>query len=1374
MLVAHCGLLLTSTLICFTIPRKPQLFLSGDQEKPIDRERNVSVLSRYTLSWANPLLSDAMRMGGLELDSLSHLRAQMTTSALVLHFKSFKTARLWKHITRAHVPALATQWMLTVCWAFFTLAPQYFLYKLLGTLEDDSGRPGARAGLWLGLLGLSQFVQPWTETWALWIGWCHIALPIYIQLSGLIVEKSIWKKDVKGTGADRATPEPGSVQEGDKDKDTKMEDNDFPTKEVPVDRNDAQDEINLITVDAQRLTDFLSYNSHYTTAQRNLMQTRDNKVGSLTECIQGVRQIKFDALEPQWKKLLGAVRSTELEKQRRSFLMETLVNGCWITGSYLFAAVTLASISIYEDGLTPSVAFTALAVFQRLETTLNLAPGLVTDLFDAWVSFDRLESYLSSAEWVDYTISDDLIAFESASINWPSRDEASVHTKLHSLELKFPNHALSIVAGPTGVGKSLLLSAIVGEAEITSGYVRRPKPRLTPFAESSQTGSIAWIIPKTMALVAQTPWIENATVRDNVLFGLPLADSRYMQVLHACALLQDLATMEDGDMTEIGLHGIGISGGQRIRLSLARALYSRAEILVIDDIFSAVDIHVARHILDHALTGELTEGRTCILATHNLQLCLSKAAFVVMLNERTVEYAGLSTEIPQNVHPLSTEEKDKGGADGTVTSADQHSKSIEPHSWKEVGTLSISKSSPSELNPTVNADAESSIRMAGKKIGDYSNNHLSIPRKLVQKEGREHGRVKTNVYKAYFGATSSCPWIYWLIGIILLTGFEVAVIGRNLWVKSWSEQSRWSSMNNGFDVLNQGAMSKNGLPGMQMMISLAPKYHRVDAAINHSSNTYRIIGCILISLLASFLGTLKFLWVFLGSLRASRQFFKSMMGAVLHAPLRWLDTVPRGRIMNRFTTDFNVIDSVLAAHLVLFVHSGLQLTGILVAGGLISPLLFIFFVPLLGICVLYARIYLAGARDAKRLQSVNKSPVLEQIDSVLSGLSTIRAWGHCNTFVDRIYAKIDAHARCVWHLWLFNRWLGIRFAVIGAMFTTVVAAFAVYSPVVSVPLAGLALTFSLDFTQSIFWVLRRYADVEMDMNSLERVVEYCSLPTESSEGNSPPAHWPSRGRIEVSDLVVEYAADLRPVLQGVTFSCEPNNRIGIVGRTGAGKSSLILALFRFLEARGGSIVIDGIDIATLTLKDLRERMAVIPQQPVLWLGTVRSNLDPFNDYADEKLREVLERVQLNGRLMCSDVSDNCEEVEPGHYFTLSTPIAEGGANISLGQRQLLSLARVLLTRPKILIMDEATSAVDLDRDNIVQQSIRNDLQDSTLIVVAHRLSTIIDLDQIIVFEEGKVAEIGSPKDLWKQKGVFSQMVRQSKENGLLGKLADED
>ena len=383
---------------------------------------------------------------------------------------------------------------------------------------------------------------------------------------------------------------------------------------------------------------------------------------------------------------------------------------------------------------------------------------------------------------------------------------------------------------------------------------------------------------------------------------------------------------------------------------------------------------------------------------------------------------------------------------------------------------------------------------------------------------------------------------------------------------------------------------------------------------------------------------------------------------------------------------------------------------------------------------------------------------------MLSGLSTIRAWNKTETYLDRMYANIDVHARCVWHVWLFNRWLGIRFAFIGAIFTLVVACFAVYSPSVTASLAGLALAFALDFTQSTFWVLRRYADVEMDMNSLERVSEYCDIPSEPSGGLEPPESWPIGGCIKITNLSVGYAQNSPHVLRDISFTCEPQSRVGVVGRTGAGKSSLTLALFRFLEARSGSIHIDGLDISSLSLAELRRKIAIIPQHPVLWKGTVRSNLDPFDLRSEDQLREVLERVQLSSRKHSLAHSKYNRPIGTGlqsTQFSLLSPVSEGGANFSLGQRQLICLARALLSQPKILIMDEATSAVDMRTDDLVQQSIRNELRECTLMVIAHRMSTVIEFDKIVVLDEGSLVEAGSPEELWGRGGIFRGMLEES-------------
>ena len=430
-------------------------------------------------------------------------------------------------------------------------------------------------------------------------------------------------------------------------------------------------------------------------------------------------------------------------------------------------------------------------------------------------------------------------------------------------------------------------------------------------------------------------------------------------------------------------------------------------------------------------------------------------------------------------------------------------------------------------------------------------------------------------------------------------------------------------------------------------------------------------------------------------------------------------------------------------------------------------------------CVYIAAVYLHGAREVKRLESNAKSPVFEQFGSALTGVGTIRAFCKQETYIERMFSKIDDHSTTYWHLWVFNRWMGWRMALVGGFFATVVATIILLLPNVDAALAGFALSFALDYGSTVIWAIRHYTNLELDMNAAERIIEYSNLPTESLEGADPPAAWPSEGRLEVNDLVVAYSPDLPPVLKGLTFRVERNERIGVVGRTGAGKSSLTLALFRFLEASQGSIHIDGLDISKIKLNSLRSRLAIIPQDPVLFSGTVRSNLDAFDEHTDSELRDALERVHLvtpsalatppNESGATTPTQNTNQNTNP--FTSLSSPITEGGLNLSQGQRQLLCLARAIVSRPKIMVLDEATSAVDMATDTLIQRSIREEFGDSTLMVIAHRLSTISDFDKILVLDDGQVAEFGTPRELMGlEAGVFRGMVGESGEREKLEKL----
>ena len=407
--------------------------------------------------------------------------------------------------------------------------------------------------------------------------------------------------------------------------------------------------------------------------------------------------------------------------------------------------------------------------------------------------------------------------------------------------------------------------------------------------------------------------------------------------------------------------------------------------------------------------------------------------------------------------------------------------------------------------------------------------------------------------------------------------------------------------------------------------------------------------------------------------------------------------------------------------------------------------------------------------------------MFEQFGSALTGVGTIRAFGKSDVYIERMHRKLDDYSKTFWYLWAFNRWMGWRMSIVGGFFATIVAVMIILLPSIDAALAGFALSFALDYGTAVIWTIRQFTSLELDMNAAERIIEYSTLPTESQDGADPPAAWPSEGRLEVSNLVVSYAPDLPPVLKGLSFNVARNERIGVVGRTGAGKSSLTLALFRFLEAAQGTIHIDGLDISKLKLHTLRSRLAIIPQDPVLFSGTVRSNLDAFDEHSDSELRDALERVHLvapselttpTAPASSSSSTTTAPSTTNTNPFTsLHSPITEGGLNLSQGQRQLLCLARAIVSRPKIMVLDEATSAVDMATDTLIQRSIREEFGDSTLIVIAHRLSTIADFDKILVLEDGKAVEFGTPRELYeKERGVFKGMVGESGERERLEKM----
>lgn len=1329
-------------LSSLSIPRRPDLFLNG---KKVDEMRSVSLISRYTFTWAGTLLKLAFQKGRLEEHDLPVLDSKRRAHELQRLFNQVaESPRLYYQIYLAHWRAVNIQWTLSLVNAFTTFAPQYIMFQLLKCLEKRSSGVDVRyeAWFWLICLGLTKTVDSLVASYLYWLSYMGLMIPVRGQLSAIVFSKTMRKKDVKGMQKGK-TSEPTDDANNNKLTTDGGDDDDDELK------NMKQGTINLLAIDSSRVAEFTSFSSgffqaifemlfgfslliniigwksmvaglgvvaattpfniivskKYSAAQDNLMKVRDRKMAVISEALQGIRQIKFSALETQWENRIRRVRNEELKTLRTVFTTEACLILFWIMNPVLLSAVALSAYAILYGTLSPAVAFTALAVFSELEYVLSVIPELTTDALDAYVSTKRIKDYLDSAEKSFKATPSNRIAINNATIAWAADSEDQEDRFcLRDVNLEFPINELSVISGRTGSGKSLLLAALLGEADVLGGDIEMP---LAPSPEErfdSQATPGNWVLPSAVAYVAQIPWIENTTIRENILFGLPYIESRYKQTLVACALQKDLEMLSDGELTEIGASGINLSGGQRWRVSFARAVYSRAGILILDDIFSAVDAHVGKHLFENALVGSLMQGRTRILVTHHLKLCISKAKYSVSLDNGIIQHVGSVDKLIQD------------GVLEEIIAAEENDQEVE-QVIDELGGDSALDKDDSKPRTT--------------------------PLKFVLDEQRERGAVKKEIYLDYI--LSSGGMIFWVFVIASFVGQEFIILSRSYWLKMWTSESAQASV-----VLKSQYFIHASL---QRLMTVVREEHSLFYWIGVYSG---------LSVAVCIVGVAKYVLVYIASLRASRGLFERMTSTIMRAPLRWLDTVPTGRILNRFAKDFETFDTNLSGNIAMLVYHSLALVGVIAAGVILSRWTLLLALFLLSINIIYAMYYLGGAREVKRLESNSRSPIFELFGSTLSGVGTIRAFGKSEEYIDKMFKRIDIFSQRTFYVWVLNRWMGLRMSIIGGFFSVLVGAVIVAIPDIDASLAGFALSFALTYTINVIWTIRRYANTELDMNSTERIVEYTRLATEDTGGIAPPAAWPHEGRVEFQDLVVSYAPELPLVLKGISFDIKPRERVGVVGRTGAGKSSMTLALFQFIRASSGSIYIDGLDISKVLLKDLRSRLAIIPQDPVLFSGTIRSNLDTFEEHNDQELRDALERVHLIR-------SANSGTVTPGSlgstnaniFESLDSKISEGGLNLSQGQRQLLCLARAIVSRPKILVLDEATSAVDMQTDALIQRSIREEFTDCTTLVIAHRLQTVADYDRILVLGDGKVIEYDSPWNLLQSNGLFHDMAQQS-------------
>lgn len=1152
----------------------------------------------------------------------------------------------------------------------------------------------------------------------------------------------------------------------------------------------------------------------FASSQKKILAATDARIHTTNEVLTNIRIIKYFAWEQRFLGSVEEKRKSELHHLRNRYIIWSIAATIWSGAPVVITFLTFLIYTMVEKkDLIPSVAFTALSLFSLLRIPLDQLADMVAHVQESKVSVDRVEEYLNEPETDKYqqlqadavdAQGEPLIGFDNGTFSWGGIE--SDDFKMIDLNVHFKVGQVNVIIGPTGSGKTSLLMALLGEMTLIDGSVYLPggkcREDLRPDPETGLTESVAYC--------AQQAWLVNGTIKENIVFASPWDAKRYKNVIVACSLQRDLEILDSGDQTLVGEKGVTLSGGQKQRISLARALYCNARHVLLDDVLSAVDAHTAKWIFDNALLGPLMYNRTCILVTHNAVLCLPQAAYAVVLDNGRVAAQGTSQEViasgtlHEDLSKLESKPPSHGpsripsrvpsdiGGDGEETVVEAHEEYTNGHMHEPSG---IPNGDPLMKVPT-------------KDIPGMN----STAENVQPDEKKSTGAIKFNIIYMYLRSMGG--WFYWTVAGVSFALQQLSQVSTNVWIRQWANaysnkeaistlgvphnQTELTYVRGGisssFSCLRSGSCVWN-IPGLTTQ---AQSDAFTTTSTSHVNAGYYLGVYAVLGVIYMFITLFREGVLFSGSIGASKRIHRQLMEKITHAKFRFFDATPLGQIMNRFSKDIEAIDQEVAPVAVGFVHCLFSIITIIVLISAITPGFLIagFFITIL--YFLIGRFYISSSRDLKRLESIQRSPLYQQFGETMSGTTTIRAYGDERRFIRDNLNKINTHSRPFIYLWAANRWLAFRVDVVGALVSFFAGAFVVTSVGrIDAGAAGLAMTYAVTFTENVLWFVRLYSSNEQNMNSVERIKEYLDVDQEAAlvvEENRPEANWPSKGSVEFIGYTTRYRSDFDPVLKNITFKISPGEKVGVVGRTGAGKSSLALALFRALEAEQGKILIDDVDIGLIGLQDLRENIVMVPQDPTLFTGTIRSNLDPFGLFTDEEIFTALRRVQLvsapsaeasrpetpvqnlrskatantaNGTASPAPSSSttangtDTSALENKNLFrNLSSTVAESGSNLSQGQRQLLCLARALLKNPKVLLMDEATASIDYATDARIQETIRE--IKNTTVTIAHRLQTIVDYDKVLVLDRGEVVEFGDPWDLLKEKeGVFRGMCEMS-------------
>lgn len=980
---------------------------------------------------------------------------------------------------------------------------------------------------------------------------------------------------------------------------------------------------------------------------------------------------------------------------------------------------------VLGNTLEPETAFITTTIFYRVREGLEVLPRIIDILLSTKIALDRLKGYLNQDEVVldSANVSEGQINIEHATLTWPTiTDVGQVSPapeperlfEIRDVSLTLPRGKMTLVCGPLGSGKTLLLRSLLGETKVVSGRIVAPrsKPDMTPLDASLvkfRWSNDLWL-EDSVAYAPQTPYIRHGTVKDNITFGQPFWKERYDEVLRQCSLNSDLHLLVDGDRTEVGENGVNLSGGQKARINLARCVYSRARTIYLDDILSAVDAHTARFLVDECLKGELLKGRTVVLVSHHVDLCLPASEYVVALDNGKIEQACPSkrahvgsllalTSPKQAPKPEEHEILEQMGSNSAVEETLEILHTLERERSRDPRAPPMSPSGRSEerqlLEDTHLVDDEA-----------FEEAEVREARHLYTAEDQKSGHVAGSHYWMMIKAAGGLG--YWTV-------FAVCYI-----------------------------LAK----GSSMVVSYVLEIWTDDPDQSHLD--YYLTLYVGINVIYVLFGSLRWVWLYgVGNVgwysAGTKKIHRKLFRTIAQAPLSFFESVPSGRLLNVFAQDMRRLDAASADD---FGRTVQQVFTVVGAAAIVAykvpSLLFVMFA--FGIPLFLIANGLGKLRSTlRRLAAVADSPLISLYHDSIDGVVMLRAFGLPNLMAHTMVGLINRSRTAETWNWIVYNW--VRGVVLSgsSVFITATAVVLVGRDI-SAAQAGFILSFAAQISTNLFGMLEQLIMLEQTFVSAERVNHYLEeIPQEPEKGFEPPPSWPLKGKIEIKDLSLSYAPDLPDVLHDINLVVEPGQRVGIVGATGSGKSTLALNLFRANEPNHGAIKIDGLDISTLSLKSLRSRLNMVVQEGSLPSGTLRSALDVSGQRTDEEILSALRRVHL---IPSSTSATHIDEADSASPFTdLDLFVAAEGSNFSHGQRQLLCLARALLKPSRVLIMDEATSSCDMDTDAKITETLKEHFAAITMIVIAHRLRTIIDFDKIVVLDQGRILEEGAPEDL---------------------------